>query len=52
MHARPPGSDIAEGAFVGNFVEVKNSTIGQNSKVNHLSWHRRTLDAIGTEAWS
>ncbi len=33
-----PGSELAAGAHVGNFVEVKNSTIGQNSKANHLSY--------------
>ena len=33
-----PGSDIAAGAHVGNFVEVKNASIGTNSKANHLSY--------------
>ncbi len=33
-----PGSEIAAGAYVGNFVEVKNAAIGTNSKVNHLSY--------------
>lgn len=33
-----PGSEIAEGAHVGNFVEVKNSSIGWHSKANHLSY--------------
>jgi bifunctional UDP-N-acetylglucosamine pyrophosphorylase/glucosamine-1-phosphate N-acetyltransferase len=33
-----PGSEIAAGAHVGNFVEVKNATIGKNSKANHLSY--------------
>lgn len=33
-----PGTDIAEGAHVGNFVEVKNAAIGRNSKANHLSY--------------
>jgi len=33
-----PGTEIAEGAHVGNFVEVKNAAIGKNSKANHLSY--------------
>ena len=33
-----PGSILDEGANVGNFVEVKKSKIGKNSKVNHLSY--------------
>jgi len=33
-----PGSILEEGAKVGNFVEVKKSKIGKNSKVNHLSY--------------
>ena len=33
-----PGSDIGEEARVGNFVEVKNSTVGRAAKINHLSY--------------
>jgi len=33
-----PGSQLKKGAQVGNFVEVKNSTIGSGTKVNHLSY--------------
>ena len=33
-----PGSDIGEGARVGNFVEVKNSAIERGAKINHLSY--------------
>ena len=33
-----PQSFISENSKVGNFVEVKNSTIGKNSKANHLSY--------------
>ena len=33
-----PGTEVAAGAHVGNFVEVKNSTIGADSKANHLSY--------------
>ena len=33
-----PGTILKSGARVGNFVEVKKSTIGKKSKVNHLSY--------------
>jgi len=33
-----PGTEIAAGAHVGNFVEVKNASIGNGSKANHLSY--------------
>ncbi|MEX1994161.1 MAG: bifunctional UDP-N-acetylglucosamine diphosphorylase/glucosamine-1-phosphate N-acetyltransferase GlmU [Steroidobacteraceae bacterium] len=33
-----PGNRLADGVHIGNFVEVKNSTIGQGSKANHLSY--------------
>lgn len=33
-----PGSVLAEGAHVGNFVEIKNSQIGSQSKANHLAY--------------
>jgi len=33
-----PGTDLAAGAHVGNFVEVKNATLGANSKANHLTY--------------
>ncbi|NNM69871.1 MAG: bifunctional UDP-N-acetylglucosamine diphosphorylase/glucosamine-1-phosphate N-acetyltransferase GlmU [Gallionella sp.] len=33
-----PGSQIHDGAHIGNFVEIKNSAIGQGSKANHLSY--------------
>ena len=33
-----PGAVIKSGSKVGNFVEIKKSTIGKNSKVNHLSY--------------
>lgn len=33
-----PGADLADAARVGNFVEVKKSTIGEGSKVNHLTY--------------
>ena len=33
-----PGSDIGEGAHVGNFVETKKMTLGKGSKANHLTY--------------
>ncbi|ABF13975.1 bifunctional UDP-N-acetylglucosamine diphosphorylase/glucosamine-1-phosphate N-acetyltransferase GlmU [Candidatus Palibaumannia cicadellinicola] len=36
-HLRP-GSKIEENAYVGNFVEIKKSTLGKKSKVAHLSY--------------
>jgi len=36
-HLRP-GSDIGEGAHVGNFVETKKIKLGKRSKANHLTY--------------
>ncbi|HEY4053164.1 MAG TPA: bifunctional UDP-N-acetylglucosamine diphosphorylase/glucosamine-1-phosphate N-acetyltransferase GlmU [Terriglobales bacterium] len=36
-HLRP-GSDIGEGAHVGNFVEIKKVRMGKGSKANHLTY--------------
>ena len=36
-HIRPE-SKISDNAKIGNFVEVKNSLIGESTKVNHLSY--------------
>jgi bifunctional UDP-N-acetylglucosamine pyrophosphorylase/glucosamine-1-phosphate N-acetyltransferase len=33
-----PGTELFAGAHVGNFVEVKNTRIGTDSKANHLSY--------------
>ena len=33
-----PGTELSEKARVGNFVEIKKATIGEGSKVNHLSY--------------
>ena len=33
-----PGTTLGEGSKVGNFVEVKKSKIGKNSKISHLSY--------------
>lgn len=36
-HLRP-ASDVKEGAHVGNFVELKKTTLGAGSKANHLAY--------------
>src|SRR6202023_2718425 len=36
-HLRP-GSDVGEGAHVGNFVETKKIRLGKGSKANHLAY--------------
>lgn len=36
-HLRP-GSEIGEGAHVGNFVEIKKARLGKGSKANHLTY--------------
>ncbi|QTF92808.1 NTP transferase domain-containing protein, partial [Halomonas sp. BM-2019] len=33
-----PGTRLAVGAKVGNFVETKNTEVGEGSKINHLSY--------------
>jgi UDP-N-acetylglucosamine diphosphorylase/glucosamine-1-phosphate N-acetyltransferase len=33
-----PSTILKEGSKIGNFVEIKKSTLGNNSKVNHLSY--------------
>ncbi len=33
-----PGSEIGEGAHVGNFVETKKTRLGRGSKANHLTY--------------
>jgi len=33
-----PGTELASGVRVGNFVEIKNSEIGAESSINHLSY--------------
>ena len=38
-----PGTVLEENTKVGNFVEVKKSRIGKNSKVNHLSYVGDTI---------
>ncbi len=33
-----PGTVLAAGTHIGNFVEIKKSTIGEGAKINHLSY--------------
>lgn len=33
-----PGTELKEGSKVGNFVEIKNTSLGKNSKASHLSY--------------
>jgi bifunctional UDP-N-acetylglucosamine pyrophosphorylase/glucosamine-1-phosphate N-acetyltransferase len=33
-----PGAALADGVHIGNFVEVKNATLGAGSKANHLAY--------------
>ena len=33
-----PGSFLSKGSRIGNFVEIKKSRVGKNSKINHLSY--------------
>ena len=37
VHIRP-NSDVGERVHLGNFVEVKNSTVGEGTKVSHLTY--------------
>lgn len=36
-HLRP-GCEIADGAHAGNFVEIKNSSVGTDTKISHLTY--------------
>ena len=38
-----PGTTLREGSKIGNFVEIKKSTVGKKSKVNHLTYIGDTL---------
>ncbi|MDC0059803.1 bifunctional N-acetylglucosamine-1-phosphate uridyltransferase/glucosamine-1-phosphate acetyltransferase, partial [Pelagibacteraceae bacterium] len=33
-----PGTFLSKGSRVGNFVEIKKSKVGKNTKINHLSY--------------
>jgi bifunctional UDP-N-acetylglucosamine pyrophosphorylase/glucosamine-1-phosphate N-acetyltransferase len=41
-----PGTELAAGARIGNFVEIKNARVGEGSKASHLSYIGDTI--IGT----
>ncbi len=43
-----PGTTLEENVKIGNFVEVKNSTIGKGSKANHLAYIGDA--SVGTES--
>lgn len=42
-----PGTQLADGAKIGNFVETKKALIGKGSKVNHLSYVGDTEMGVG-----
>lgn len=42
-----PGTELAAGTRIGNFVEVKNTRLGEGSKASHLSYLGDTI--IGTD---
>ena len=42
-----PGTELAAGVHVGNFVEVKKTRIGEGSKANHLSYLGDTVIGRG-----
>lgn len=33
-----PGTEVAEGAHIGNFLELKNASVGRGAKANHVSY--------------
>ncbi len=43
-----PGTVLAEGVHIGNFVETKNATLGQGSKANHLTYLGDAVIGSGT----
>ena len=43
-----PGTQLADGVHVGNFVETKNARIGVGSKANHLTYLGDTVIGSGT----
>lgn len=42
-----PGTKLEKGVTIGNFVEIKNTNIGQGSKVSHLSYVGDTIMGSG-----
>ena len=47
-----PDVKIQKGARIGNFVEIKKSNIGKNSKINHLSYVGDTVVGKKCKRWS
>ena len=43
-----PGSDVGEGAHVGNFVELKKARMGKGAKANHLTYLGDATIGAGT----
>lgn len=43
-----PGTVLADGAHIGNFVETKNATVGVGSKANHLTYLGDAVIGAGT----
>ncbi len=43
-----PGTELAEGVHLGNFVETKKAKIGKGSKANHLAYLGDTVIGEGT----
>ena len=42
-----PGTVLADGVHIGNFVETKNAKVGVTSKINHLSYVGDALIGVG-----
>ncbi len=42
-----PGAELSEGAKIGNFVEMKNATLGPGAKANHLTYLGDTAVGAG-----
>jgi len=42
-----PGTELAAGVHIGNFVETKKATLGEGSKANHLSYLGDTVVGSG-----
>ncbi|MEG3191538.1 bifunctional UDP-N-acetylglucosamine diphosphorylase/glucosamine-1-phosphate N-acetyltransferase GlmU [Lysobacter sp. D1-1-M9] len=42
-----PGTVLADGVHIGNFVETKNAKVGVSSKANHLSYIGDTFIGVG-----
>ena len=47
-----PGSFLSKGSRVGNFVEIKKSKVGKNSKINHLSYIGDSLIGKNVNIWA